>query len=174
MTPRFGVVAGLDVEAAPDADLTELLAGRTEFASARIAGYRRRRRLAQFVSNLLRSFGCAALAVGAVLPALREAVPGLAGLPIGGFAFGYVLLGLGAAALAADRVFGIGRAVPRLQAAELGIAGELDLFHADWAAYADVPVAERRRRRLDLARAFTAEVNRLVRREAERAQEMAG
>lgn len=174
MTQRFGVVAGLDVDAAPDAELAELLAGRVAFAGQRIAWYRRRRVVAQWASNLLRSFGCAALAVGAVLPALRETVPGLAHLPIGGFAFGYVLLGLGAAALAADQVFGIGRAVPRLQAAEFGVCGELELFRADWEAYAEVPVAERRRRRLDLARAFTAEVNRLVRREAERAQEMAG
>lgn len=174
MSQRFGVVAGLDVEAAPDAELTEVLGAREAFAGARIAWYRRRRVLAQLVSNLLRSFGCAALAVGAVLPALRETVAGLADLPIGGFAFGYVLLGLGAAAIAADQVFGIGRAVPRLQAAELGIAGELELFRADWTAYAEAPAAERRHRRLDLARAFTAEVNRLVRREAERAQEMAG
>lgn len=174
MTPRFGVVAGLDVEAAPDAELTEVLAARVDFAQDRIAWYRRRRVLAQLVSNALRSFGCAALAVGAVLPALRETVPGLADLPVGGLAFGYVLLGLGAAAIAADQVFGVGRAVPRLRAAELGIAGELELFRADWLAYSDAPLAERRHRRLDLARAFTAEVNRLVRREAERAQEMAG
>jgi len=172
MAGRFGVVAGLDVVPLADAELPEMLAAREAFARERIGWYSRRRHLAQTASHLLRSVGVTSLAVGAVLPALREAFPLVGATPLGSFAFGYVLLGLGAAAVAADQVFGVGRSVPRLAAAEFGVAGELELFRSDWAAAGEAPAAEARRRRIDLARAFTAEVNRLVRREAERAQDM--
>lgn len=172
MAGRFGVVAGLDVVPLADAELRELFVAREAFAKDRIRWYARRRRLAQTASHLLRGVGVAFIAVGAVLPALREAMPTIGATPLASLAFGYVLLGLGAAAVAADQVFGVGRSVPRLAAAEFGVAGELELFRADWAIAGEAPAAEARRRRIDLARAFTAEVNRLVRRESDRAQDM--
>ncbi|WP_304168888.1 SLATT domain-containing protein [Phenylobacterium aquaticum] len=173
MAVRLGVVAGLDLVPLADAELRELLAAREAFARQRIGWYARRRRLAQAASHLLRGVGCAFIAVGAVTPALREAIPAVAATTLGSFAFGYVLLGLGAAAVAVDQVFGVGRSVPRLAAAEFGVAGELELFRADWISAGEAPAAEARRRRIDLARGFTAEINRLVRRESDRAQDMA-
>ncbi len=171
---RLGVVAGLDVPTTPlDPELPELIEARLAFVATRIEDYGRRRRLVQAASLLLRSAGAALLTVGAVLPALREAAPGLAQGPLGSFAFGYVLLGLGASALLTERGFGLSRIAPRLLAAEIALAGERELFEADWRNAGERPAPEARRLRLDLARAFTAEVNRIVRREVERTADLA-
>lgn len=173
MSQRLGLVAGRDVpDLALDAELADLLAARLAFVDSRIAAYARRRKLVQGLSLILRSLGAALLTVGAVLPALREAIPALTGAALGGLAFGYVMLGLGAAALAVERVFGLWRIGPRLAAAEVSLAGERELFEADWRIAGERPAPEARRLRLDLARAFTAEVNRIVRREVERSADL--
>lgn len=170
MAVRLGLVAGLDVAPqALDAELTELFQARLDFASQRLTWYAARRRTAQTLSRILRSAGAALLVTGAVLPALRVAFPGLAQETLGGLAFGYVLLGLGAGALLIERGFRLGPSAGRLAVAELAIAGERELFEADWRLAGERPSPEARRRRLELARSFTAEVNRVVRREAERA-----
>ncbi|HEX5377986.1 MAG TPA: SLATT domain-containing protein [Phenylobacterium sp.] len=173
MGRRLGIVAGLDVQPlALDAELADLLEARLEFARVRIEAYARRRSFIQSLSLVLRSLGAALLTVGAIFPALREAVPRLIESPMGGLAFGYVLLGLGAAALAVDRGFGLSRIGPRLAAAEVALAGAEELFLADWRIAGERPAPEARRQRLDLARAFTAEVNRIVRREVDRSGDL--
>jgi hypothetical protein len=167
---RLGLVAGRDVPGpALDAELADLLAARLDFVDIRIADYSRRRRAVQVVSLVLRSLGAALLTVGAVLPALREAIPALTQALMGSLAFGYVLLGLGAAVLAIDRGFGLARVGPRLTGAEVSLEGARELFEADWRIAGERPAPEARRLRLDLARAFTAEVNRIVRREVDAA-----
>ena len=174
MSGRLGIVAGLDVQSpALDPELPELLEARLNFVASRIEAYGSRRRIVQATSLVLRSLGAALLTVGAVLPALREALPTLGHEAMGGLAFGYVLLGLGAAALLIERGFGLSRVGPRLAAAEIALAGERELFEADWRNAGERPAPEARRLRLDLARAFTAEVNRIVRREVERSADLA-
>ncbi len=174
MPRRLGIVAGLDVAPqALDAELADLLEARLAFAHDRVVWYGARRRLAQGLSRILRSAGAALLLTGAVLPALREAFPLLTQTTLGGLAFGYVLLGLGAGALLVERGFRLGSAAGRLAVAELAIEGERELFEADWRLAGERAIPDARRRRLELARSFTAEVNRIVRREAERAAEVA-
>jgi hypothetical protein len=172
MRRRLGIVAGLDVAPqALDAELTDLFMARLAFANDRLVWYGARRRMAQGLSRILRSAGAALLLTGAVLPALREAFPLLAQTAFGGLAFGYVLLGLGAGALLIERGFRLGPTAGRLAVAERAIEGERELFEADWRLAGERPIPDARRRRLELARAFTAEINRIVRREVERAAE---
>ncbi len=172
MPRRLGIVAGLDVAPqALDSELADLFQARLAFAQDRLAWYAARRRLAQGLSRVLRSAGSALLLTGAVLPALREAFPLLTQAALGGLAFGYVLLGLGAGALLIERSFRLGPTAGRLTVAEVAIEGERELFEADWRLAGERPIPEARRRRLELARSFTAEINRIVRREAERAAE---
>jgi hypothetical protein len=166
---RLGIVAGRDIPSmALDAELADLLAARLDFVRSRIKDYSKRRRAIQGLSLVLRSLGAALLTVGAVLPALREALPILTQATLGSLAFGYVLLGLGVAALVIERVFGLSRISPRLAAAEMSLDGARELFEADWAIAGERPAPEARRLRLDLARGFTAEVNRIIRREIDR------
>jgi hypothetical protein len=175
MPRRLGIVAGLDVAPqALDAQLTDLFEARLAFAQDRLAGYAARRRMVQGLSRILRSAGAALLLTGAVLPALREAVPSLTQAALGGLAFGYVLLGLGAGALLIARGFRLEPSAGRLRMAEVAIEGERELFEADWRLAGEHPIPEARRRRLELARSFTAEINRIVRREAERAADAGG
>ena len=155
-----------------DAELADLLAARLDFVSSRLEGYAARRRRAQGASLIMRSLGVALLTTGAVLPALREAVPGMAQAALGSLAFGYVLLGLGAAAIAVERVFGLAYIAPRLASAEVSLDGARELFEADWRIAGERPAPEARRLRLDLARAFTAEINRIVRREVDRSSDL--
>ncbi len=174
MQRRLGIVAGLDVAPrALDAELAPLFLARLAFANDRLAWYASRRRMVQGLSQVLRSAGAALLIVGAVLPALREAFPLLTQTNLGGLAFGYVLLGLGAGALLIERGFRLGPTAARLVVAELAIEAERELFEADWRLAGERAIPDARRRRLELARSFTAEVNRIVRREAERAAEPA-
>jgi len=173
MATRLGLVAGLDVAPqALDAELADLFQARLDFSDQRLAWYAARRRTAQTLSRILRSAGAALLVTGAVLPALREAFPALAEQALGGLAFGYVLLGLGAGALLTERGFKLGPSAGRLVVAELAIAGERELFEADWRLAGERPLPEARRRRLELARSFTAEINRIVRREVEQAADV--
>jgi hypothetical protein len=170
---RLGIVAGRDMPSmALDAELADLLAARLDFVRSRIEDYSKRRRLVQGLSLVLRSLGAALLTVGAVLPALREALPALTQATMGSLAFGYVLLGLGAAALAVERLMGLSRISPRLAAAEVSLDGARELFEADWGIAGERPAPEARRLRLDLARAFTAEVNRIIRREVDRSADL--
>ena len=173
MAGRLGIVAGRDVAPqALDAELADLFAARIDFVRQRVEHYAGRRRMVQSASLVLRSLGAALLTVGAVLPALREAIPVLTQAALGSLAFGYVLLGLGAAALAVERGFGLSRVGPRLAAAEVSLDGARELFEADWGIAGERPAPEARRLRLDLARAFTAEINRIVRREVDRSVDL--
>jgi hypothetical protein len=173
MARRLGIVAGLDVPIqALDAELADLFAARLDFVRSRMDGYAARRRRAQGASLIMRSLGVALLTTGAVLPALREAVPGMAQAVLGSLAFGYVLLGLGAAALAIERIFGFSHIAPRLASAEVSLDGARELFEADWRIAGERTAPEARRLRLDLARAFTAEINRIVRREVDRSSDL--
>lgn len=170
---RLGIVGGRDMpDLALDAELADLKAARLDFVTSRIADYAGRRRSVQTLSLVLRSLGAALLTVGAVLPALREAIPALSAAAMGSLAFGYVLLGLGAAALGIERGFGLSRISPRLAAAEVSLDGARELFEADWNIAGEKPAPEARRLRLDLARAFTAEVNRIIRREVDRSADL--
>jgi hypothetical protein len=170
---RLGIVAGRDVPSmALDAELADLLEARLAFVAARITHYASRRRAVRGLSLVLRSLGAALLTVGAVLPALREALPILNEAVMGSLAFGYVLLGLGAAALAVDRGFGLARIGPRLAVAEVSLEGARELFEADWRIAGERPAPEARRLRLDLARAFAADVNRIIRREVDGSTEL--
>lgn len=170
---RLGIVAGRDMpDLALDAELADLRAARLDFVRSRIEDYAGRRRAVQGLSLFLRSLGAALLTVGAVLPALREALPALSVATLGSLAFGYVLLGLGAAALGIERGFGLSRIGPRLAAAEVSLDGARELFEADWNIAGEKPAPEARRLRLDLARAFTAEVNRIIRREVDRSVDL--
>jgi hypothetical protein len=175
MNGRLEVVGGADVtpRAPVDAELADLYAARLAFVNTRIADYGRRRALAQAGSSSLRSLGWALLTLGALLPALREAAPAFAEAALSSLAFGYVFLGLGAGALMIDRGLKLGPAAARYSVAELALEGERELFEADWRIAGERSAPDARRRRLDLARSFTAEVNRIVRRESERAAEQA-